>query len=144
MIPAIELRGLTKDFDAGLSGARLRAVDHVNLSIEGGQVYGLLGPNGSGKSTILKILLGLLRPTVGTCTVFGQPSQQSEARRRIGYLPESPYFYRFLTGRELVAFYGRICGLRDPGLCVRVREVIAWGCCSGSDWRRRWCTIPTS
>jgi ABC-2 type transport system ATP-binding protein len=126
MTPAIELRGLTKDFATGLRGLRLRAVDNLSLRIEAGQVYGLLGPNGSGKSTTLKVLLGLLAPTAGTCSIFGHSSGQVEARRRMGYLPESPYFYRFLTGRELVAFYGQVCGLRGPGLRVRVREAIAW------------------
>ncbi len=126
MTPAIELRGLTKDFAVGLRGVRLRAVDNLSLRIEAGQVYGLLGPNGSGKSTTIKVLLGLLAPTTGTCAVFGNSSREAGARCRIGYLPESPYFYRFLTGRELVAFYGRICGLRGPGLRDRVREVIAW------------------
>jgi len=126
MIPAVELRGLTRDFAAGLRGVRLRAVDNLTLRIEAGQVYGLLGPNGSGKSTTLKILLGLLDPTAGTCAIFGHASGRAEARCRLGYLPESPHFYRFLTGRELVEFYGRICGLRSPGLGRRVSEVIAW------------------
>lgn len=124
--PAIELRGLVKDFAVGLRGLKLRAVDHLGLRVEPGQVYGLLGPNGSGKSTTIKIILGLLEPTAGACEVFGVPAGRVEARLAVGYLPESPYFYRHLTGRELVGFYGRICGLAGATLPVRVAEVIAW------------------
>lgn len=125
-VPAIELGGLIKDFSVGLRGVKLRAVDDLSLRIEAGQVYGLLGPNGSGKSTTIKIILGLLEPTAGTCRVFGVPGAHVEARLDVGYLPESPYFYRHLTGRELVHFYGRICGLNSSALKPRVAEVIAW------------------
>jgi len=100
-----------KDFAVGLRGLRLRAVDHVSLAVRPGEVFGLLGPNGSGKSTTIKLLLGLLEPTAGECAIFGVPSGRVEARRDVGYLPEAPNFYRFLTGRELVTFYGRMCGL---------------------------------
>jgi ABC-2 type transport system ATP-binding protein len=124
--PAIELRGLTKDFSLGLRGVRLRAVDDLSLRIKPGEVFGLLGPNGSGKSTTIKVILGLLEPTAGECRVFGVPSSRVEARVDVGYLPEAPNFYRFLSGRELVAFYGRICGLGGKELAARVEEVIAW------------------
>jgi ABC-2 type transport system ATP-binding protein len=123
---AIEISGLIKDFSVGLRGVKLRAVDNLNLRIEPGQVYGLLGPNGSGKSTTIKIILGLLEPTAGACRVFGVPGTKVEARLDVGYLPESPYFYRHLTGRELVQFYGRICGLAGSALKPRIAEVIAW------------------
>jgi ABC-2 type transport system ATP-binding protein len=124
--PAIELRSLVKDFAVGLRGIKLRAVDHLDLNIAAGQVYGLLGPNGSGKSTTIKLLLGLLEPTAGECRVFGVPGARVESRRDVGYLPESPYFYRHLTGRELVSFYARICGLNGASLAARADEVIAW------------------
>jgi len=122
--PAVELCGLVKDFSVGLRGVKLRAVDHLNLRVEAGQVFGLLGPNGSGKSTTIKIILGLLDPTAGECRVFGVPGSRVEARLDVGYLPESPYFYRHLSGRELVRFYARICGLGGPKLSARVDEVI--------------------
>lgn len=123
--PALELRGLVKDFVVGLRGVKLRAVDHVNLRVEAGQVFGLLGPNGSGKSTTIKLILGLLEPTAGECAIFGVPSRRVEARRDVGYLPESPYFYRHLTGRELVNFYARMCGMPRAGLDQRIAEVVA-------------------
>jgi ABC-2 type transport system ATP-binding protein len=124
--PAIELTGVIKDFAVGLRGVKLRAVDDLSLRVERGHVFGLLGPNGSGKSTTIKMILGLLEPTVGTCRVFGVPGTQVESRLDVGYLPESPYFYRHLTGRELVKFYARICGLRGAAVAGRVAEVIAW------------------
>jgi ABC-2 type transport system ATP-binding protein len=123
--PAIELRGLVKDFSIGLRGVKLRAVDRLDLRVAAGQVFGLLGPNGSGKSTTIKIVLGLLEPTAGTAAVFGVPSGEISSRRDVGYLPESPYFYRHLTGRELVMFYARLCGLGGPALAGRVADVIA-------------------
>ena len=124
MPPAIEIRGLVKDFAVGLRGLRLRAVDHVSFAVRPGEIFGLLGPNGSGKSTTIKLLLGLLEPTAGGCAIFGVPSGKVEARRDVGYLPEAPNFYRFLSGRELVVFYGRMCGLAGAALRQRVEEVI--------------------
>jgi ABC-2 type transport system ATP-binding protein len=123
--PALELRGLVKDFSSGLRGLKLRAVDHLDLRVEAGQVYGLLGPNGSGKSTTIKLLLGLLEPTAGASAIFGVPSGRVEARREVGYLPESPYFYRHLSGRELVTFYARMCGMGGAALTARLDEVLA-------------------
>jgi ABC-2 type transport system ATP-binding protein len=121
---ALEFRGLVKDFAAGLRGIKLRAVDHLNLRIEAGQVFGLLGPNGSGKSTTIKLALGLLTPTAGESFVFGRPSGDMSTRAKIGFLPEAPYFYRHLTGRELVRFYGKMCGLAGAILRERANSVI--------------------
>lgn len=122
----IEIDGLTKEFDIGLRGVKLRAVDHLGLSIPRGGVFGLLGPNGSGKSTTIKIMLGLMQPTSGTCRVLGGSAADPEVRRRIGYLPESPDFYRFLTGWELVEFYGRMSGLSGSLLGRSVERVLEW------------------
>jgi ABC-2 type transport system ATP-binding protein len=122
---ALELRGLVKDFAIGLRGMKLRAVDHLDLRVEPGQIFGLLGPNGSGKSTTIKLILGLLQPTAGTCRVFGVPSTRVESRRDVGYLPEEPNFYRHLTGRELVRFYARLCGLGGAALAARSTDVLA-------------------
>ncbi len=134
--PAIEIRGLTKDFPINLRGLKLRAVDNLTLSVPQGQVFGLLGPNGSGKSTTIKVILGLLEPTIGECRVFGVPSHKVESRRNVGYLPEAPYFYRYLSGYELVRFYARICGVPRDKLDARVREVVEWVGLSGAAERR--------
>ena len=108
---AISVLGLTKDFRVGLRGIKLRAVDNLSLEIPRGQVFGLLGPNGCGKSTTLKIVLGLVPATAGSISILGFPSATSEARQRTGFLPEAPYFHKFLTGRELVQYCARLSGV---------------------------------
>jgi ABC-2 type transport system ATP-binding protein len=108
---AISVQGLTKDFRVGLRGIKLRAVDNLSLEIPRGQVFGLLGPNGCGKSTTLKIVLGLVPATAGSISILGFPSATSAARQRTGFLPEAPYFHKFLTGRELVHYCARLSGV---------------------------------
>lgn len=127
---------MVKDFTIGLRGVKLRAVDHLDLRVEPGAIYGLLGPNGSGKSTTIKVLLGLVEPSAGSCRIFGVPSERVEARRDVGYLPESPYFYRHLSGTELVRFYARLCGLRGARLAERVAEVLQLVGLTGAASRR--------
>ena len=133
---AIVLHELTKDFELGLCGRRLRAVDRLCLRVQVGEVFGLLGPNGSGKTTTVRIMLGLIAATAGECRIFDLPSGTVESRRTIGYLPEAPHFQRFLTGRELVALHGGLCGLRGAALKARVEEVLAWTGLAGSAGRR--------
>jgi len=122
--PAVEIEGLTKIYPVPLRRERVTAVKNLNLTVEAGQVYGLLGPNGSGKSTTLKILLGLVTPTAGSAKIFGVDSRNFESKAGIGFLPENPYFYKFLTGAETVEFYGRICGMRGKHLKNRVEELL--------------------
>lgn len=121
---AISIKNLTKDFSVGISGAKLRAVDGLNLEVRNNEIFGLLGPNGSGKSTTIKILLGLLEPSVGECSIYGKHSSTVDARRSVGFLPEAPYFYRYLSGRELVRYYARLCGVAKPDLSPAVESVI--------------------
>lgn len=122
--PAIRINNLTKDFSVGIRGVKLRAVDDLCLEIGDNEIYGLLGPNGSGKSTTIKIILGLLGASKGTCEIYGKPSQLVEARRSVGFLPEAPYFYRYLTGRELVRYYARICSVPRSEINDAVDSVI--------------------
>ncbi|MFU8848312.1 MAG: ABC transporter ATP-binding protein [Opitutales bacterium] len=121
---AISIRQLTKDFPVGISGKKLRAVDHLDLEVANNEIFGLLGPNGSGKSTTIKIVLGLLEPSVGECRIYGRPSRTVAARHSVGFLPEAPYFYRYLSGRELVRYYARLCGVAKGGLDAAVDSVI--------------------
>ena len=123
--PAIEIRRLTKDYPLPGGRQRVRAVDDLSLTVAPGQIYGLLGPNGSGKSTTLKALLGLLRPTLGECLLAGVPGSNPAAHRAIGYLPEAPYFPRFLSGRELLRFHAKICGLPRAGREERIEALLA-------------------
>lgn len=126
MTPAINIENLTKDFPFGFRNLKLRAVDNLSLQIRDNQVFGLLGPNGSGKSTTIKVILGLLAPTIGKCEIFGVPSHNVQSRKDVGFLPEAPYFYRYLTGFEMVKFFARICKVEKSILNDRVQEVIEW------------------
>jgi ABC-2 type transport system ATP-binding protein len=122
--PAISIKGLTKDFSVGMRGVKLRAVDDLNLEVGDNEIFGLLGPNGSGKSTTIKVILGLLDASVGECQIYGKPSHTVAARHSVGFLPEAPYFYRYLSGRELVRFYARICGVSRDQIDSQVADVI--------------------
>lgn len=108
---AIEFVGLTKDFPLPEKGRYLRAVDELSLTIGKGCVFGLLGPNGSGKSTTIRMTLGLSQPSRGVIKVFGQDPSLRQTRRLIGYLPDAPFYQGFLSGRELVEFFGKLSGL---------------------------------
>jgi ABC-2 type transport system ATP-binding protein len=121
---AISIQNLTKVFPIPLRRQRIIAVRNLSLDVEPGQVYGLLGPNGSGKSTTMKIVLGLVSPSAGSTRIFGRDSQEVESREEVGFLPENPYFYKFLTGRETLHFYGKICGLHGAKLRERASELL--------------------
>ena len=123
--PAISIQHLTKVFPIPFKRAKVVAVRDLSLTVEAGQVYGLLGPNGSGKSTTMKIVLGLVSPTSGRTEIFGRDSAEVESREDVGFLPENPYFYKFLTGMETLLFYGKICGLTGARLRGRAKELLA-------------------
>src|SRR5437870_11386876 len=123
--PAVAVHGLTKIFPVPFHPTRrVVAVKDLNLRIEPGEVYGLLGPNGSGKSTTLKIILGLVSPTRGRTEIFGRDNRLVESREAVGFLPENPYLYKYLTGKETLRFFGRLCGLRGAALKNRVNELL--------------------
>jgi ABC-2 type transport system ATP-binding protein len=121
---AIRTDNLTKKYQLGWHKGRLLALDRLNLQVREGEVYGLLGPNGSGKSTTLKLILHLVEATAGTAHIFGVPCQKVVSRLHIGFLPENPYFYRYLTAKETLQFYGKLCGLRGVALDKRIAELI--------------------
>lgn len=123
--PPVALTNVTKIFPVPFRRRSLVAVRDLNLEVAAGQIYGLLGPNGSGKSTTLKILLGLVTATRGQARIFGRSSDRVASRESVGFLPESPYFYKFLTGEETLRFYGKLCGLRGAELKRRVKELLA-------------------
>ncbi|MEG0836658.1 MAG: ABC transporter ATP-binding protein [Akkermansia sp.] len=124
MEPAVVIDKLHKQFLTPWGRPGVYAVKGVSLSIDSGEVYGLIGPNGSGKSTVMKALLGLLRPTEGSCSLFGRSSLDSDSRNEVGFLPENPYFYKFFTGSETLAFYGKLCGVRGKKLKDRIDELL--------------------
>ena len=120
---AVETKDLTKHFRVGLK-RKVIALDHLNLQVSEGEVYGLLGPNGSGKSTTLKLILGLHQPTEGEATVFGRSSETVVSRLHVGLLPENPYFYRYLNGEETLRFYGKLCRVTGAKLAQKIDELL--------------------
>ena len=109
---AIETEELTKDYTVGFWLKRpRRALDRLSLQVERGEVFGFLGPNGAGKTTTLKLLLQLVFPTSGRARLLGRPAGDPAAKRRLGYLPEQPYFYDQLTAEELMNYFGGLFGL---------------------------------
>ncbi len=122
---AVEAIGLTKVFRDFWGRAKAKAVNGVDLRIRRGQVFGLLGPNGSGKSTTVKMLLGLLYPTLGSLTVLGESPRNVEVKRRIGYLPEETYLYRYLSAAETLDFFGALFGLTAAERQRRTHQLLA-------------------
>ena len=121
---AVAVRGLKKVFPVPFHRQSIVAVHDLDLEVKAGEVYGLLGPNGSGKSTTLKIILGLVPPTRGKTEIFGRNSKLVESRQEVGFLPENPYFYKYLTGEETLRFFGKLCGLRGNQLQKRIAELL--------------------
>jgi ABC-2 type transport system ATP-binding protein len=121
---AIRTENLTKKYRLGWRLGRLLALENLSLRVREGEVYGLLGPNGSGKSTTLKLILGLIEPTAGQAWLFDVPCHKVESRLHVGFLPENPYFYKFLTGAETLEFYGKLCRLRGAALRRRIDELL--------------------
>ena len=110
--PAIRTTNLSKDFSVGFWRPRpYRALDRVSIDVDTGDVFGFLGPNGAGKTTTLKLLMQLVFPTSGSAEILGRPVGNVSVRRRIGYLPENPYFYDHLTAEELLDYYARLFGM---------------------------------
>jgi ABC-2 type transport system ATP-binding protein len=107
----LETRGLSKVYRVGFWGRKLRALEDLSLKVEKGEIFGLVGPNGAGKSTSIKLLLGLIRPTQGTGSIDGHPIGSVESRKRLGFLPENPALYEFLTGREYLEMVGGLLKL---------------------------------
>ena len=120
----LEFEGLEKEFQLGLRLRRVHAVCGVTLQVKAGEIFGYLGPNGAGKTTTMKMAMGLIKPTAGTIRVFGRSVDDTDARRRVGYLPEHPYFYDYLTAREILDFYGRLYEIPKDARRRRIDELL--------------------
>lgn len=120
---AIVTRGLTKIYATEFAKKAVCSLDNLDLQVAEHEVFGFLGRNGAGKTTTIKLLCHLLRPTSGEAFVLDQPVRESETRRHIGYLPETPYFYEYLTPRETIEFYGRLNGLNAEGRAAEWRRL---------------------
>ncbi len=124
-MPVVEIENLTKDFHVGFWKKRpIRALDHLSLQVHRGEIFGFLGPNGAGKSTTLKLLMHLLHPTSGGARILGESVESVSMHHHIGYLPENPYFYDYLTPEELLTYMGRLFGFRQPALSKRVDSLL--------------------
>lgn len=124
-MPVLEIENLTKDFSVGFWKKRpIRALDDLCLQVQQGEIFGFLGPNGAGKSTTLKILMNLLYPTSGTARILGESVDTVAMHQRIGYLPENPYFYDYLTPTEMLTYMGKLFGMREPILSQKVPELL--------------------
>ncbi|MBK6880374.1 MAG: ABC transporter ATP-binding protein [Elusimicrobia bacterium] len=123
---AVSLNSITKVYKRSHLGKTtlIPGVKDITFTVAPGEVFGLLGLNGSGKTTTLKLLLGLLFPTSGEARLFGKPAGSRAAKETLGYLPEIPYFYRHLTGHEVLSFYGSLSGLSSDSLRRRVDAVL--------------------
>ena len=113
MTAVVKADQLQKTFALGFFRKKVRAVDGVSFEVQENEIFGFLGPNGAGKTTTLKMLMGLIFPTAGAGYLFGKKVPDLDARRRLGFLPENPYFYDYLSGEELLDFMGRLFGLHD-------------------------------
>ena len=119
MNSVVEIRGVSRRF------GDVMAVDNLTLSLGAGEIMGFLGANGAGKTTTIKMLLGLIRPSSGTVSVLGGDPSDAKVRAKIGYMPEIAYYYPYLNARELLAFYGGLCGMDGKTIRVRTDELLA-------------------
>ena len=125
-MPAIEILGLEKTYSVGFWRKRpKRALHPLQLAVEDGEIFGFLGPNGAGKTTTLKLLMGLISPTSGSARILGHEWTDPAVKAQIGFLPEQPYFYEYLTARELLEYYGRLSGVQAKELRPRIEAVLA-------------------
>jgi ABC-2 type transport system ATP-binding protein len=122
----VRIENIVKDFRPGFGLRRKRILHGISFSVREGEIFGFVGPNGAGKTTTLKILMGLIRATSGAATILGHAVHETAFRRHIGFLPENPYFYAHLTGREILTFYARLSGVPSAQRPARVKALLEW------------------
>src|SRR5207302_4193613 len=124
-MPAIEILGLEKTYSVGFCRKRPnRALRLLRLTVEEGEIFGFLGPNGAGKTTTLKLLMGLVFPTAGSARILGMDANDPRVKAQIGFLPEQPYFYDYLTARELLEYYGQLSGVAAKDRAKKVEAML--------------------
>src|SRR6202047_2078484 len=122
---AIDIVGLEKTYSVGFWGKTPKcALKPLHLRVEEGEIFGFLGPNGAGKTTTLKLLMGLIFPTAGSARILGMEVDNPRMKAQIGFPPEEPYFYDYLTARELLEYYGQLSGVEAKQRSSRVDEVL--------------------
>ena len=129
---------LEKHFRPGFGVRKKQILHGISFRVRRGEIFGFVGPNGAGKTTTLKVLMGLIRPTAGRASILGHDVRETEFRRHVGFLPENPYFYDHLSGRETLDFYARLCGVRSSERTRRVNALLRWvGLSKAADARLR-------
>lgn len=121
---ALRTSGLTKTFTKGWSTRRVTVVDRLDLEVAKGEIFGFLGHNGAGKTTTIKMLVGLVHPTAGEAWILDRPLHDVDVKRMVGYLPESPFFYDYLTAEEFLRFYGQLFGLTGVTLAKQIDALL--------------------
>lgn len=138
MTNIIEIVNLTKDYEIGFwKKKKVRALDGLTINVEGGQIFGFLGGNGAGKTTTIKILMSLIFPTQGSAKILGQDISKVEMRSRIGYCPENPYFYDYLTARELMMYFGELFGLDKSKSKQKTEELLTKVGLEEASWNKQ-------
>ena len=121
---ALEIKNLKKSFRSNFAIKVYHILKGIDITVEKGEIYGFLGPNGAGKTTTMKCILGIIFPDSGEISILGQPAQRAESRRNLGFLPENPYFYDYLTAEELLVFTGMLFSIPKKKIRERARELI--------------------
>src|SRR5215204_1365150 len=134
----IEIENLTKDYEVGFwKKKKVRALDRLTLSVEGGQIFGFLGGNGAGKTTTIKILMSLIFPTEGNARILGEDISNVRMHSRIGYCPENPYFYDYLKASELMNYFGELFGLDAARRRAKTEELLTKVGLEEKDWNKQ-------
>ncbi|MFQ5788507.1 MAG: ABC transporter ATP-binding protein [Thermodesulfobacteriota bacterium] len=120
----LNVENLVKDYPTGFLKKKVRVLNGVNLTVNKGEIFGFVGPNGAGKTTTFKVILGFVSLTSGSIELIGEPLGNVEVKRNIGYLPENPFFYDYLTGEELLRYMGELHGLNGDSLSKRIDELL--------------------
>jgi ABC-2 type transport system ATP-binding protein len=135
---AVEIKNLTKDYETGFwKKKRTRALNDLSLNVKSGQIFGFLGGNGAGKTTTIKLLMGLIFPTAGSARILGHDIGDAQMHRLIGYCPENPYFYDYLTAAELMDYFGRLFALDASTRGARTSALLTAVGLQEKDWRRQ-------
>jgi ABC-2 type transport system ATP-binding protein len=135
---AVEIKNLSKDYETGfLKKKRVRALDDLTLNVRPGQIFGFLGGNGAGKTTTIKTLMRLQFPTAGTATILGHDISDVQMHSRIGYCPENPYFYDYLTARELMEYFGELFGYDAATRKKKCDDLLTAVGLQEKDWKRQ-------
>ena len=136
--PIVRVDGVVKDFRPGFGLRRKRVLHGISFGVHEGEIFGFVGPNGAGKTTTLKVLMGLIRATQGHASILGCDVSETGFRRHVGFLPENPYFYDYLNGREILNFYARLSGVPRRQRAGRVEMLLEWvGLSHAADARLR-------